>query len=65
MFKLTSYSLYMSHSSQDMEKDGDSVDEAKPNSHHPPDRPEKPQHLPPKDNKLVSAGLFLCFFLSC
>ena len=54
----------MSHSSQDMEKDGDSVDEAKPNSHHPPDRPEKPQHLPPKDNKLVSAGLFL-FFLSC
>ncbi|GFS12400.1 SH3-domain kinase binding protein 1, partial [Elysia marginata] len=36
----------------DMDKDGDSVDDAKHNSHHPPERPEKPHHVPPaKDNK--------------
>ncbi|KAK3801709.1 hypothetical protein RRG08_033894 [Elysia crispata] len=38
--------------STDMDKDGDSVDEAKPISHQVPERHEKPQLVPPpKDNK--------------
>ena len=45
-----------------MDKDGDSVDEAKPISHQVPERHEKPQLVPPpKDNKHVSEGSFLSF----